>query len=293
MWAAARCALVIILSYFTATGDRSPLESNLALVGEITARSTVEEPFRWVNTSSVSQKKAESCFVLCGAALIRKASVDDQSDSFANCSVYRHLFILVGRIWNPIPDTCLREYRESVVNSGYRKIFADVVWPDGWCLFRFGQIWNSIYMKVPSCSKSRFPANVNYLWLNMEGGPRDKGAMRQYRNTQPCSIGSSRSILGIDCSLVEKTQAAQRYEIAEKRYPIKPTGYPDLPFPEVPLIGAMTAIVGMHFSNKALENGPVWLVVVGWAVAVCGGLPVLLWVLPYWAAVVGMLFGFN
>ena len=88
----------------------------------------------------------------------------------------------------------------------------------------------------------------------------------------PRSVGAHCRVISSDDTKIEGYQPEQSDDRAPQSYAVKPLGYPDLPLPETPFVGAMLLIFGWWGNNRGIERGPLWLLMVGWVIAVIGGL---------------------
>jgi hypothetical protein len=110
--------------------------------------------------------------------------------------------------------------------------------------------------------------------------------------SEPRPVSLFSGVIRTNDAQIEEDQTPERDSGGTQRYPIKPRGYPDLPFPETPLVGAVLLVASYFASARGIRRGPFWLLMGGWLVGVAGGVSLLLWGLPYiayWVAAAGAL----
>ena len=140
-------------------------------------------------------------------------------------------------------------------------VFNIPIEPDSWTL-----------SKVPKQDHiiDWLPNNVGFLFVVPDSGWG-----------KPRAIGFYGRLIGMNNAEVHKTETDQAYDSRASRNPIKPFGYPNLPFPEAPLGGAVAIFLGVWLSNWGIEHGPLSLWIGGWLIMVAGGIVFVLWALPY------------
>jgi hypothetical protein len=125
-----------------------------------------------------------------------------------------------------------------------------------------------------------------FIWNLNEHRSSDTTDDLRGKRVNPGPLILFQRILGFDKAQIDKKDAEKTSNSRTERYPVKPFGYPDLPFPEAPLGGAVLIVGGLWASGRGLNCGPFWLLMGGWFVSVSGGVLLLIWGLPYLAALV-------
>ena len=73
---------------------------------------------------------------------------------------------------------------------------------------------------------------------------------------QPSSISTNRGVFGVGYTPIESNKPVNSNDPSKESYPVKPFGYPKLPFPEAPLGRAVTLLGRMKLSNRRLARPP-------------------------------------
>lgn len=133
--------------------------------------------------------------------------------------------------------------------------------------------------------QSRFFTHVLRVHRHMDRLFRSYFSETEILRVKPCSVGDHGSSLVFGDPLVNEGESDHSSESRKRSDPIKPNGYPELPFPVVPLCGAVLFIVGGWAGSRGSENRPLWLYIGGWLIAVWGGTIFMLWLIPYLAAI--------
>jgi hypothetical protein len=98
---------------------------------------------------------------------------------------------------------------------------------------------------------------------------------------QPSTIGPSGSILSVLELQQDQDEANNGRASGGTSYVYKPTGYPDLPFPEAPLFGIVAVLFGGWLAQRGIRIGPLSALIGGWSLMVFGGMLIMLFTLPY------------
>lgn len=104
--------------------------------------------------------------------------------------------------------------------------------------------------------------------------------------SNPSSVRLNSGIISRLQRQINKYEADNAYDSGSGRNPIKPFGYPDLPFPETPLGALLLIFIGVGLTNRGIEHGPFIALMGGWSLQVVGGALLLLWIIPYAAIAV-------
>ena len=67
---------------------------------------------------------------------------------------------------------------------------------------------------------------------------------------EPSSISPNRGIFRVSYAPIESAKSPKSNDPSKESYPVKSFGYPNLPFPEVPLGGAVALLGGMKSQQK-------------------------------------------
>jgi len=83
---------------------------------------------------------------------------------------------------------------------------------------------------------------------------------------KPSSICPNGSILSVTYTFIKSDKSSSGDNPGKKSYSVNPFGYPNLPFPEIPLVSIMLVLYGMKL-NSGLEWGTFWLMTGGLIIA--------------------------
>jgi hypothetical protein len=135
----------------------------------------------------------------------------------------------------------------------------------------FWNVVDRVNFDTPISSEGRFPASIDEGQLYMHWFCDVEGSMIRSVYTHPSPVRLSSGVISANYTPIDEPQTDKSDNGPASSYPIKPIGYPDLPFPESSFVGAVLLFFGLSVSSRWLAHGPFYLMMGGWLVGVFGG----------------------
>jgi hypothetical protein len=274
-----------------------------SLLGGITAQALVETPKVWRHSILITEEKPGRCFPLFFAGPVNKTRIENKGFLPPKGGVDITLGAGVTHVWNfrssdlrivgtcgvmeqCRPDTNALSWREQM-NVITGTVSSGAQFRDGIAL-AFWNVADRINLETPVSPKRRLSPCVDDSQLDVNWFAIDKNSVIRAVDSYPGSIGLNGRIIGVLNTKIDDANARQRNNRAQDGDCVKPYGYPDLPTPETPLVGAVLVLGGEWMNARGIVRGPLVAMLIGWVLMVCGGLALLLWALPKaacWASI--------
>ncbi|HVY14960.1 MAG TPA: hypothetical protein VHB27_07020, partial [Rhodopila sp.] len=241
----------------------------------------VEAPFGWGRSALVSEQKTGRCLPLLVASPVDKADIEYKGFASVERGVNVSLCVAIALEWNVsganfgvifiprrgIMEQCMpnRGSLSSREEAQTITCFVSGQWRIGNKGFiRQRNMFDRVNFEIPIPTQGRFSSGIDESQQDRHGLCDGERAVIRSVYTHPSPVSFNGGIVRINYAPINKNQTDESDNSASSSYEIKPFRYPDLPFPEFPLVGAVLLFFGLRASNRGLEHGPFALLMGGW-----------------------------